>query len=398
VLAIGGTYLYAIFPTQTRKLEAAGGDEATLLERGRYLARAGDCVACHDAPGGKPFAGGLAIASPLGAIYSSNITPDRQTGIGDYTLDDFDRAVRHGIARNGNSLYPAMPYPSYARITDDDVRTLYVYFMHGVDAVKAENHKTDIPWPLSMRWPLAIWRKTFAPRNVAFDPKRYASDRVARGAYLVQGLGHCGACHTPRALTLQETTLDDSGDNYLAGGQVIDGCHGVNLGVNGVDGLGSWSAQDIMDTLRAARNAHTAVIGQPMGDVAVHSTQYLNEDDLEAIAVYLKALPAVPGDKAIFKDDPSTAKALQAGVNQDRGAQLYVDNCAACHRTDGQGYVRVFPRIANNPSVLAENATSLVHLILAGSSLPSTATAPSTLGMPGFSERLSDEEVAQLVT
>jgi len=251
---------------------------------------------------------------------------------------------------------------------------------------------------LSMRWPLAIWRKTFAPRTVAFDPKRYASDRVARGAYLVQGLGHCGACHTPRAATLQEKTLDDGGDGYLAGGQVIDGWYAVNLRGNLADGLGGWSAQDIVDTLRKARNAHAAVIGQPMSDVAVHSTQYLNEDDLEAIAVYLKTLPAVPGDKTIFKDDPSTAKALQAGVNADRGAQLYVDNCAACHRTDGQGYARVFPRIANNPSVLAQDATSLIHLILTGSSLPSTATAPSTLGMPGFSERLSDDEVAQLVT
>src|SRR5262249_44427210 len=136
VLAIAGTYLYAIFPTQTRKIEAGGGDDAALLDRGRYLARAGDCVACHDASGGRPFAGGLAIASPLGAIYSTNITPDRETGIGDYTLDDFDRAVRHGIARDGHSLYPAMPYPSYAGITDDDVRALYVYFMHGVEAVK----------------------------------------------------------------------------------------------------------------------------------------------------------------------------------------------------------------------------------------------------------------------
>jgi alcohol dehydrogenase (quinone), cytochrome c subunit len=398
VLAMAATYVYAIFPTQTRRLEAANGDEAALLERGRYLARAGDCVACHTTSGGKPFAGGLAIASPLGAIYSSNITPDPDTGIGSYTLDDFDRAVRHGIARDGNSLYPAMPYLSYARISDDDVRALYVFFMHGVDVVKAENRKSDIPWPLSMRWPLAIWRKTFAPETVAVEPKRYADARIARGAYLVQGLGHCGACHTPRAATLQEKALDESGDTYLAGGQVIDGWYAVNLRGNTADGLGSWSTQDIVDTLRSARNAHTAVIGQPMGDVAVHSTQYLSEDDLEAIAVYLKTLPAAPGDKAGFKDDPSTARALQSGVDESRGAQLYVDNCAACHRTDGKGYAHVFPQIANNPSVLAEDTTSLIHLILAGSSLPSTAASPSTLGMPGFAERLSDEEVAQLVT
>lgn len=401
VLAAVAVLLYAFIPTSTRQISAAaGGDDAALIERGRYLAAAGDCTACHTAPKGQKFAGGLAIPSPIGTIYATNITPDRDTGIGAYTLDDFDRAVRHGIARNGHSLYPAMPYPSFARISDDDVRALYAYFMHGVAPVKANNRAADIPWPLSMRWPLAIWRKTFAPsaETVAFDAKRYSDPRVARGAYLVQGLGHCGACHTPRELTLQEEALDESSKAYLAGGQIIDGWYAVNLRGNAADGLGSWSAQDIVDTLKSARNIHAAVIGATMGDVVVHSTQHLTDDDLEAIAAYLKTLPASPGDKANFKSNPATAKALQAGINDSRGAQLYVDNCSACHRSDGKGYAHVFPEIAGNPSVLAEDPTSLIRLILGGSSLPPTATAPSTLGMPGFAHRLSDDEVAQLAT
>jgi alcohol dehydrogenase (quinone), cytochrome c subunit len=401
VLAAVAVLLYAFIPTSTREIAAASpGGEEKLIERGRYLAAAGDCTACHTAPNGKQFAGGLPIPSPIGTIFSTNITPDRDTGIGAYTLTDFDRAVRYGIARNGGSLYPAMPYPSFARISDDDVRALYAYFMLGVQPVKASNRAADIPWPLSMRWPLAIWRKTFAPSTdvAAFDAKRYSDPRVARGAYLVQGLGHCGACHTPREVTLQEQALDERSKAYLAGGQIIDGWYAVNLRGNTADGLGNWSAQDIVDTLRSARNIHAAVIGATMGDVVVHSTQHLTDDDLEAIAAYLKTLPAAPGDKASFANNPATAKALQAGINDSRGAQLYVDNCSACHRTDGKGYAHVFPEIAGNPSVLAEDPTSLIRLILKGSSLPPTATAPSALGMPGFAWRLSDEEVAQLAT
>lgn len=392
---------YAFLPTRTRVLGDAPAADAALIERGRYLAAAGDCTACHTRPGGKPFAGGLPVASPLGNIYSTNITPDRDTGIGAYSLDDFDRAVRHGITPDGRTLYPAMPYPSYARLTDDDVRALHAYFLHGdIAPVKEANQAADIPWPLSMRWPLAIWRKTFAPDAdaVAFDPSRYASTEVARGAYLVQGLGHCGSCHTPRGLALQEQALDESGSAYLAGGQIIDGWNAVNLRGNNADGLGRWSTQDIVDTLRTARNAHSAVVGSPMADVVVHSTQHLTDADLQAMAVYLKSLPASANDPSAYAQDDATARKLQAGVNDSRGAELYVDNCAACHRTDAKGYTNVFPAIAGNPTVLADDPTTLVRLLLHGSALPSTAQRPSNLGMPGFADRLSDEEIAQLAT
>jgi mono/diheme cytochrome c family protein len=392
---------FALWPTSTRALTPAPqAEQAALIEKGRYLADAGDCTACHTAKDGKPFAGGLPIASPIGTLYSSNITPDKATGIGGYSLDDFDRAVRHGIAANGDSLYPAMPYPAYARTTDDDMKALYAYFMHGVEPVQQANRANDVPWPLSMRWPLAIWRKVFAPapEAVAFNAERYKDPQIARGAYLVQGLGHCGSCHTPRALTLQEKALDESGAEFLSGGPVIDGWLAVNLRGNPADGLGNWSNEDIVATLRSARSTTHAVLGGAMGDVVVHSTQHLNDADLQAVAGYLKSLPASARQVSTFKADPATAKALQAGQNGSRGAELYVDNCAACHRTDGQGYARVFPKIAGNSSVLSEDPVSMIRLVLAGSKLPATATAPSQLGMPGFAWRMSDEEVAQLLT
>lgn len=401
VLVFVALLAFALWPTSTPALNAAtDADQAALVEKGRYLADAGDCTACHTAPGGKPFAGGLPIASPIGTLYSSNITPDKASGIGNYSLDDFDRAVRHGIAANGSSLYPAMPYPAYARTGDDDMRALYAYFMHGVAPVSADNRVNDVPWPLSMRWPLAIWRKVFAPapQAVGFDAARYKDPQVARGAYLVQGLGHCGTCHTPRALTLQEKALDESGPEYLSGGPVIDGWLAVNLRGNPADGLGSWSVDDIVATLRSARNPAHAVLGGPMGDVVTHSTQHLSDADLQAVAVYLKTLPASERQVSSFKADPTTAKALAAGQEGSRGAELYVDNCSACHRTNGQGYERVFPKIAGNSSVLSEDPVSMIRLVLAGSKLPSTATAPSELGMPGFAWRMSDEEVAQLLT
>jgi mono/diheme cytochrome c family protein len=400
-IVVAAVLALAEWPTPTRPIAAADdSDSPALVERGRYLAQAGDCVACHTAPGGRPFAGGLPLASPIGAIYSTNITPDRDTGIGSYTLDDFDRAVRHGIRADGATLYPAMPYPSYARLSDDDLRALYAFFMHGVAAAPAQPHPPGIAWPLSMRWPMALWRKAFAPQpdEVAPDPRRHADAAVARGAYLVQGLGHCGSCHTPRAWTMQEKALDESGADYLAGGPVIDGWVAVNLRGNPADGLGAWSAADIVATLRSARNASHAVVGSAMNEAVVHSTQYLSDADLDAIAAYLKTLAPTAKPASSFRADPATATALREGVNASRGAELYVDNCAGCHRSDGQGYAQAFPRIAGNSTVLARDPSSVIRLILQGSQLPATRSAPSELAMPGFAERLSDAEVAQLAS
>ena len=375
---------------------AAQEDQQALIKQGEYLARAGDCVACHTAKDGKPFAGGLPMETPIGMIYSTNITPDK-SGIGAYSFDDFDKAVRHGIAKNGDTLYPAMPYPSYARVTETDMQALYAYFMNGVKPVAQENKAVDIPWPLSMRWPLAMWRWTFAPAVADFTPVTGQDPVVSRGAYLVEGLGHCGACHTPRALTMQEKALS-AGDSsaFLSGSAPLEGWIAKNLRGDHKDGLGSWNEEQLVQFLKTGRSDRSAVFGG-MSDVIVHSMQYMSEADLTAIARYLKSLPAVDAADMPHQYDPAVADALWNGDDSKRGAAVYIDNCAACHRTDGHGYTRVFPALAGNPVLLSDDPTSLIHIVLKGGTLPATHTAPSTFTMPAFDWRLSDQEVADVV-
>ena len=217
---------------------------------GEYLARAGDCVACHSVPGGKAFAGGLKMGTPLGTIYSTNITPDPETGIGNYSLADFDRALRQGIAKDGHRLYPAMPYPSYAKITDDDVRALYDFFMKQVPPVNQANKPNEIPSYLDIRWPLAIWNSLFTDSG-SYVNKSGHDAAWNRGAYLVQGLGHCGACHTPRGWACQEKALDESGADYLAGA-LLDAWSAPDLRGDVRTGLGGWSKDDIAASSRPA--------------------------------------------------------------------------------------------------------------------------------------------------
>jgi mono/diheme cytochrome c family protein len=402
VVVFAGALAYALTPTETRAIAPAAGtaDQARLVEAGRYVAITADCIACHTASGGKAFAGGLPVHSPIGDMYSTNITPDKTTGIGNYTLNDFDRAIRHGIRKDGDTLYPAMPYPSYAKMSDQDIEALYAYFMHGVAPVNLANHKNDIAWPLSIRWPVAIWRKSFGPGDSGpFQVSKYQGEALARGAYLVQGPGHCGTCHTPRATTMQELALDETGKDYLAGGPVIDGWRAINLRGDKADGLGSWTEQDIVDTLKTGRNRSNAVLGSPMNDVVAHSGQFMSDGDLHAIATYLKSLPAHGGAKATFVASEETTRLLKSGQDRDnRGAQLYLDNCNACHRSDGKSNAITFPALPGNPTVLADDPTSLIRVILAGSRLPSTKERPSDLAMPGFAWRLSDDETAELVT
>ncbi|HGA2319834.1 TPA: c-type cytochrome [Pseudomonas putida] len=374
---------------------AAQADDA-LVKKGEYLARAGDCVACHTAKGGQPFAGGLPMQTPIGTVYSTNITP-HASGIGQYSFADFDRAVRKGIAKDGSTLYPAMPYPSYARVSDDDMQALYAYFMHGVEPVAQANKPTDIPWPLSMRWPLSIWRGLFAPEVQAWQAPAAADPVVSRGAYLVEGLGHCGACHTPRALTMQEKALSPAdGEQFLAGSTPLEGWIAKNLRGDYKDGLGSWSEAQLVQFLKTGRSDRSAVFGG-MSDVVEHSMQHLSDADLTAIARYLKTLPpSDPNDKPHVYDK-QVADALWQGDDSKPGASVYIDNCAACHRTDGHGYTRVFPALAGNPVVQTADATSLIHVVLAGGTVPATHTAPSNFTMPAFGWRLSDQEVADVV-
>ena len=371
--------------------------ETDLVKQGEYLARAGDCVACHTAKGGKPFAGGLPMETPIGTLYSTNITPDK-TGLGDYSFEDFDQAVRHGVAKNGSTLYPAMPYPSYARVSESDMQALYAYFMKGVEPVAQVNKDSDIPWPLSMRWPLAGWRWMFAPKVEDYKAQAGADPVISRGAYLVEGLGHCGACHTPRALTMQEKSLSASdGSAFLSGSAPLEGWIAKSLRGDHKDGLGSWSEEQLVQFLKTGRSDRSAVFGG-MSDVVVHSMQYMSEEDLTAIARYLKTLPAVDPKDQPHQYDKQVADALWKGDDSKPGASVYIDNCAACHRTDGHGYTRVFPALAGNPVLQTADATSLINIVLNGGTLPATHTAPSTFTMPAFAWRLSDQEVADVVS
>lgn len=371
--------------------------ETDLIKQGEYLARAGDCVACHTAKGGKPFAGGLPMETPIGVIYSTNITPDK-TGLGDYSFEDFDKAVRHGVAKSGSTLYPAMPYPSYARVSESDMQALYAYFMKGVEPVAQANKDSDIPWPLSMRWPLTAWRWMFAPAVEDYQAASGADPVISRGAYLVEGLGHCGACHTPRALTMQEKALSaQDGSAFLSGSAPLEGWIAKSLRGDHKDGLGSWSEEQLVQFLKTGRSDRSAVFGG-MSDVVVHSMQYLSQDDLTAIARYLKSLPAVDPKDQPHQYDKQVAQALWKGDDSQRGASVYIDNCAACHRTDGHGYTRVFPALAGNPVLQTADATSLINIVLNGGTLPATHAAPSTFTMPAFAWRLSDQEVADVVS
>ncbi|MBO9537576.1 cytochrome c [Herbaspirillum sp.] len=365
-----------------------------LLQRGEYLAKAGDCVACHTAKGGKPFAGGLAMPTPIGTVYSSNITPDKEHGIGNYSEDDFDKALRHGIRKDGASLYPAMPYPSYAKVKPADVKALYAYFMNGVQADPTPNRGVDIVWPLSMRWPLSIWRKVFAPA-VAVDGADDNSP-LARGKYLTEGLGHCGACHTPRGIGMQEKALTDDSTQFLSGG-VVEGYLANNLRGDARDGLGNWSEQDIAMFLKTGRNSHSAAFGG-MADVVANSTQHMTDDDLMAMAKYLKSLkPVKDGVPALAYDD-KTHQALRKGSDQSPGAMGFLNNCAACHRSSGKGWTETFPTLAQSATVNAENPASLIKIVLAGGEMPWTHKAPTQFAMPAFGSRLSDQEVAEIVT
>lgn len=375
---------------------AADNPDSALIKQGEYLAHAGDCVACHTAKDGKPFAGGLPMETPIGTIYSTNITPDK-TGIAAYSFEDFDNAVRQGVAKSGSTLYPAMPYPSYARVTEADMQALYAYFMKGVEPVAQDNKIVDIPWPLSMRWPLAGWRWVFAPKVEAYRAPATQDAVVSRGAYLVEGLGHCGACHTPRAITMQEKALSaNEGNKFLSGSAPLEGWIAKNLRGDYKDGLGSWSEAQLVQFLKTGRSDRSAVFGG-MTDVIVHSMQYMTDEDLTAIARYLKTLPANNLDDQPHQYDEQVAKALWKGDDSKAGAAVYIDNCAACHRTDGHGYTRVFPALAGNPVLQSEDATSLIHIVLKGGTLAATHTAPSTFTMPAFAWRLSDQEVADVV-
>ena len=367
--------------------------------RGEYLARAGDCVACHSAPGGKAFAGGLKMGTPLGAIFATNITPDIETGIGTYTVRDFDRAVRGGVAKDGRHLYPAMPYPSYAKMTDEDVRALYDYFMRAVPPVHQVNQRNEIPGWLSPRWPLAIWNTLFVG-GPGFTATPGKDTRWNRGAYLVEGLGHCGACHTPRGWGFQEKSLDASSPSFLAGAN-LDGWYASSLRQNLATGLGGWSQAEIVEFLRTGHNRHGSAYGS-MRDVINNSTPWLTDDDLNSIAVYLASLPASTAEKAPVHDD-ATAETLLEGTGLEGtaatpGAAVYAGQCQACHKETGAAAPPYLPALAGNPTVLDKDPASLINIVLNGSAPLVVKGNPAPYRMPQYRAQLSDQQIADVIT
>ena len=368
------------------------------LEQGAYLAQAGDCAACHSAPKGQPFAGGLAMATPFGVVYSTNITPDPEHGIGQYSFEEFDRAVREGVAREGHHLYPAMPYTAFAKVSLSDMRALYAYFRQGIKPAPTANRQSDLRWPLSMRSLMAAWNLLYLKKGeYASDTSRSASWN--RGAYLVQGLGHCGACHTPRGIAGQEKSFSESdGKHYLVGAST-DNWFASNLTADLGTGLSAWTEKEIVEYLKTGRTARSAAFGA-MAQVVGESTQHLRDEDLTAIAEYLKSLPPASGATIAPTTEAAGAatSSLRAGAMVGRGAQLYLDNCNACHHSDGAGSPRTFPALAKSEVVNAKDATSLIHIVLTGSAMPSTQLAPSALAMPDFGWRLSDQDAADVLS
>ncbi len=321
--------------------------EDAAVSRGAYLAKVADCTACHTAPGHPAFAGGFPINSPFGIIYSANITPDADDGIGRYSLEDFDRAVRNGIAKDGTRLYPAMTYTSYAAASDQDISDLYAYFMKGVAPVHVSSPQTKLTFPFNQRWGIALWDAAF-PVPDHYEVNKDRSRAWNRGAYIVQTLGHCGACHTPRNLAYAEKTYTESSSDFLSGA-VIDNWFAPDLRQ-----LSRLPESDIVSFLKIGHGFGSAAFGS-MTQVIEDSTQYMHEDDLKAVAFYLKSLPV--------------KKSMPSGVissAQWPGTGLYHSACVSCHKISGRGKDSKYPRLAGSTVVLSADPVSLIRLVLEG--------------------------------
>lgn len=369
----------------------AAGAKASQIKRGEYIARLGDCVACHTAPGGKPMAGGLELKTPLGSLYSTNITPDRNTGIGNYSFAQFDRAVREGVAADGHNLYSAMPYPSYAKMAEPDMRDLFVYLMAGQPPVREANKPSEMKWPFSMRWGLGLWNWAFLDK-ARFQPDPARDAAWNRGAYLVQGPGHCGACHTPRGVGFQEKAMSEGGskgNSYLAG-ETVEVWRAPSL-------RNLWTVPDTVQMLKTGQNRFGSVSGN-MVEVIHHSTQYFTDADLTALATYLKSLPSGKEEVRMPAFEAGgTPAAIPAKLFTTRGGLGYAQFCLDCHRPDGSGVPGIFPPLAKNASVASADATTLLHVTLTGWKSAQTAAHPRVYTMPAFA-RLSDQEVAEILS
>jgi mono/diheme cytochrome c family protein len=352
-------------------------------QRGAYLARVGNCIACHTQRGGASFAGGRAIETPFGTVFSTNLTPDKATGLGEWTSADFWRALHHGRSRDGRLLYPAFPYPNYTYVTREDSDAIFAY-LRTLPAVSREATPNRLRWPYSMQASLAVWRAMF------FSPGDHKADATKtaewnRGAYLVKGLGHCSACHTPRnALGASSGMMD------LSGGVIpMQNWYAPSLASRGEAGVADWDHAQIERLLRTGTAPRGTVLG-PMAEVVLQSTQYLDDADARAMAVFLKDLPQHEGEPVKAPDLPVRVA--------ERGALVYRNNCAQCHGDNGEGVPNAYPALAGNRAVNLPVTANLVQVVLGGGFAPSTAGNPRPFGMPPYATILSDEDVAAVLS
>ncbi len=350
------------------------------VEQGRYLTMVADCGACHTLPGsGHELAGGRRIETPFGMLLSPNITPDPETGIGAWTDDEFINALTKGTGRNGTRLYPAMPYTYYAKLTRDDALAIRAY-LNTIPAVHNPVHSNQLPFPLNMRWTMALWDALFF-RTQTFAPTPDKTAQWNRGAYLAEGPAHCGMCHTPKNF------LGADNNSHRLQGYNLQGWFAPNITNDSRRGLGSWSVDDIVSYLQTGHNKVTTTTGL-MSETLNLSTSHMREEDLRAIAVYLKDQPG-QNDAATAAPDQSVMK---------KGAQIYADECSGCHKPDGSGIAALFPTLKGAPAVQQTDPTSLLRVILRGAAAAGTSQAPTAPSMPAFSWILSDDQVAAVIT
>ncbi len=360
--------------------------ETLQITRGEYLARAGDCVACHTAPNGPAFAGGRAMATPFGNLYVPNITPDDETGIGHWSADEFYRMLHTGVSRDGTLLYPAMPFASYTKVTRADSDAMFAYLM-SVAPVSQKNRPHELRFPFNNRDLLIGWRTLYFKEG-EYQPDVAKSAEWNRGAYLVQGLGHCAMCHTAI------NALGGSSESKAFEGGMIpnQNWYAPSLTSNREAGLGNWDIQDIADLLQVGVSHRGTVYG-PMAEVVYNSLQYLSDDDARAMAVYLKALPQRDAEAA-----PTSQARLVQPETMVLGTRIYTAQCAVCHGAEGKGQAPAYPPLAGNQSITMASPVNSIRMVLNGGYPPGTGKNPRPHGMPPFSHMLNDNEVAAVVT
>ncbi len=348
------------------------------IAHGKALAIAGDCASCHTADPAKPFAGGKRIDTQFGAIYSPNLTPDRETGLGAWSDEDFVRAFRSGMAPDGSRYYPAFPYPYFTKVTRQDLLAIRAYLATLAPFSNA-HPSPQLRWPLNYRVVMRLWGYLFFRPGI-FEPNQQKSAEWNRGGYLVRGVAHCGACHTPK-----NSFVADKRSRAFGGGPV-DGWFAPRLDNATRTGLKSWSVDDIAEYLASGRNGKSHADG-PMAQVVVNSTSRMSEADIRAIAVYLKDLPAGVPEPAIAPPPPAETNA---------GKALYDRACISCHEADGSGAPRIYPPLPGNANLQSVDPASALRIILDGAQTLTTPRAPNTGSMPGYAKQMSDQEIADV--